>query len=390
MNKRKLYVSFKFCTLIACTIVTFLGCSRLNNLKESIQRRFQNTQKAEPGGTDSKASMSYFEVKRGPIEDRVELRGKLLASERVEIRADKRVRLNAPKVKIYEKVKRGQIIFTVDTKDFETKRTETKERLDQLKVDLAAADAQLVYAVKQNDRKKLLVQKGISAKKELEDTEKQLVVAETSKKTKELDLRKAEREFQLAQQTVSSADVLSPIDGVVATVAPGGDEVGQGTVLAVIANPSTLSLFVNSDETYVMRMVPGFEVDIKTDSVPVNIFKGKVKSSSISAQSDVLLKSYETQIEVDPKLISSLGLKDGFEATMIGIFAKKESALTVPISAVKASGRENYVQIATKKGGSYTARSVKTGLKTDLEIEVLSGLSEGDVIAVVSKEQESL
>ena len=377
--------------------VTLGSCQKVSLMKQSVSSWFGSDQKPIAAAKNTQGTPalntsngSFFKIKRSTLRDQLELRGSLRASERVEVRSDKRVRIGPAQVKLYATVKTGQLLFEVDTKDLKTKQAETKERLEQVKIDLQASKSQLEFSKKQYERKKSLAKKGIAPQKELDDAEKQYDQAKTAIQTKELDLRKNEREYATASSTVTTANIVAPIDGIVSTVVNGGDEINQGQLLATISNPAKLSLFVELDETVVTKMQPGFEVEIRLDAFPEKTFPGTIKSSQASATSQGLLKTYETRIDIDANQTKSLSIRDGYEGTMIATFGKRDLTLTVPIGAIKQSGPDSYLLIAASMGGSVSARPVKTGLKTVSEIEIIEGAKEDELVFAAIKEEKKL
>ena len=59
---------------------------------------------------------------------------------------------------------------------------------------------------------------------------------------------------------------------------------------------------------------------------------------------------------------------------------ESENALTVPVTAIRSDTEGSYVYV--KSGNDVQKAYVKTGISTDKEIEITSGLSEGDQIVV--------
>lgn len=376
--------------MIGSCLLATASCARINALKKNIVGRFTSKQITPP--PDAKVTdpqkMAFFTAKKGRIANIHEIRGKLQAGEKIEIRASKRIRIGPAKFKLYEKIKRGDVLFAVDTKELETKREESKERVEQLKVDIQSANASLEFARKQLDRKKVLVAKGISAQKELDEAQKAFVSAETQQKTKDLELRKADRELLNATETVETANIISPMDGIVTSIVPGGDEVNQSQSVAAVANPASLLLSVEVGEAVVSLLKKGTTVAIKFDAVPDRAVQGKIKTSIASVKQSGISKTYEVQIEIDSAEVKTLNLRDGYEAMMTASFGEKSNVVAVPLSAIKMNGNESFVLVASAKGSIPAARAVKIGMRTELEAEVVEGVREGDIVAVFSSDGE--
>ena len=337
------------------------------------------------GGESSERKMqwSYFQVKKTAIYDEAKFDGKLEASERIEIRSDKRLRLGPAKFKVADHVKRGDVLFVVDTKELTDKKVQSKDRVTQLNIDIKSSKSQFSFAEKQLERKSGLVKKGIAAQKELEEAQKAFVSAESDLKTKELELRKAERELAAASDMVATANVVSPIAGIIASIIPGGDEANQGQTLAVVSNPTELLLSGSVDESKVTKLKVGLKVEVTIEAIQGKVIQGVVKSiESVAQQGGSLVNSYKVSVAIAPELVKSLNLKDGYSARIRAVFSSRDHALVVPRSAIKLNGKDTYAMFADGRDQTPTARAVKIGIQTELETEIQQGLKEGDFIAV--------
>ncbi len=377
---------------LSAVVLIAPACSKLNSLKATVGHRLglsdgkaSSTSQEKDTVSSKDLIYSYFPAKKTTISDSIVFDGKLEAAEKVELRADKRMRLGPAKFKVGEQVKRGSILFVVDTKELEQKRVESKERVDQLNVDIKSSRAQFAFAAKQLERKTGLVKKGIAAQKELEEAEKAFVAAEADLKTKELELRKAERELATAAESVTAANIVSPIDGIIASTSNGGDDVNQGQQLALVANPRELAVSIQVDEIRVTKFKIGQSVDITIDAVQGKSFKGLIKSIDASSQRGGAMSQYNVSVSLPAETVKSNGLRVGYSAKISAVFSAKENAIVVPRAALKQEGSQYFVLVADGRGKTPTAKAVKIGVQTDLEAEVSVGIKAGDFVVVSQK-----
>lgn len=372
--------------VLGIAVVSFTGCSRLASIQAKVSSFFGGKSDAKLGGgeaSERKMQWSYFQVKKTAIYDEAKFDGKLEASERIEIRSDKRLRLGPAKFKVADHVKRGDVLFVVDTKELTDKKVQSKDRVTQLNIDIKSSKSQFSFAEKQLERKSGLVKKGIAAQKELEEAQKAFVSAESDLKTKELELRKAERELAAASDMVATANVVSPIAGIIASIIPGGDEANQGQTLAVVSNPTELLLSGSVDESKVTKLKVGLKVEVTIEAIQGKVIQGVVKSiESVAQQGGSLVNSYKVSVAIAPELVKSLNLKDGYSARIRAVFSSRDHALVIPRSAIKLNGKDTYAMFADGRDQTPTARAVKIGIQTELETEIQQGLKEGDFIAV--------
>jgi macrolide-specific efflux system membrane fusion protein len=368
------------------SLMVFCGCENIQNLKAGFnkwRKSEEPTKVAQEGSmTDAEPGAGeYFPVQKVTLKDSVSKRGVLSASERVDIRADKNLKLGSAKVETFAKVKKGQLLFEVDTKEIVAKQIESKERLEQAKIDLDSAKTQLGFLTKQLDRKKVLAQKGITPKKELEDTEQEFEQADTAVQTKELDLKKAARENAEANAAMTSANIISPIDGIVSKIDQGAKDVSEGHVLATISNMNSLSIYVVVDESMITRMPVGFPVEVSLDALQGKVITGVVKSAAKS-QSSAFSNNFEVKVDLPEDATKGENLNDGFEASVTAVFEERKEVLAIPKAAIKQSGDGTFVLVAKSLGGRPSPRKAKIGLQTELEAEVIEGLSIGEYVVV--------
>jgi HlyD family secretion protein/macrolide-specific efflux system membrane fusion protein len=83
-----------------------------------------------------------------------------------------------------------------------------------------------------------------------------------------------------------------------------------------------------------------------------------------------------------------LEIKPGMTANTVIETAKKENVLKIPSRAVLMEKNASYVRVLKNaKTAAFEKRPVQTGLRnSDGEIEILSGLKEGEIVITFIKE----
>ena len=120
-------------------------------------------------------------------------------------------------------------------------------------------------------------------------------------------------------------------------------------------------------------MKKGLPVEVRISSYKDKIFYGEVDfvSSRINADTRSLL----SRIKIENK---SLELISGSLLEVVVKFNLRDG-LSVPDTSVKVEGDKSYVyKIDNQNIANKT--EVKTGLRTDKNIEIISGLNEGDIV----------
>lgn len=211
-----------------------------------------------------------------------------------------------------------------------------------------------------------------------------------------LSLKQAELDYQ--QKLLQKEDLIykAPIDGEVLELnIKEGDELTQGTNansstsnsgLLTIADFSKIKIVVPVDELDVVKIKPGFNVNITFDALGDKVFKGIVeKVSNIgTVKNDVT--TYDVTIVAD----KIEGIKNGMNANVEIIVDKKENVLLLPQMAVKSVNGKYFVYVSennsnrdVKNGQSRdNMKEIKIGISNNNFVEVLEGLKEGDVVLI--------
>jgi hypothetical protein len=85
--------------------------------------------------------------------------------------------------------------------------------------------------------------------------------------------------------------------------------------------------------------------------------------------------------------IPDFSLKDGLSATVNILVQQQNNVLLIPNRAISRQGRNSVVQLV--KGTTTEAVAIQTGISDSTNTEVISGLNEGDRIALPSSSSSS-
>jgi len=163
--------------------------------------------------------------------------------------------------------------------------------------------------------------------------------------------------------------VRSGIDGVVLRrdVEP-GDLASPGRVLMTLGDPSRIWITATIDERDVARIQPGQEALMASDAWPGRVLRGHVRE--VTPGGDPEQRAFRARIVTDGALALPLGLT--LEVNIVTRRAQR--ALLVPASAIE----EGKVWIV--RGHRVHAKTVRTGITGTDEVQILSGLSRGDMV----------
>jgi RND family efflux transporter MFP subunit len=154
-----------------------------------------------------------------------------------------------------------------------------------------------------------------------------------------------------------------------------GAYVSPSSAILRLIDDSEAKVVINAVEEDVPWIKNGANAEVTVDAWPGRSFAAKVKR--ISPSIDRNSRTAAVEIILPNK---SGDLRTGMTARVRLTVAHKEQALTLPASAVKSDSGVTFVMLKT--GETPERREVQTGIKTAELVEILSGLSEGDVAIV--------
>jgi len=240
-----------------------------------------------------------------------------------------------------------------------------------VQVEISDAELALVYATLED------------AKVALEDAQAALEIVQAGPSALQSPLATLGPEMarlESARRKVEDTRLTAPADGVVTALNfQEGEVVRPGVPVAVVSNLTALEAEVNLDETDVSRVQVGMTVFVSVDAFPDQQLSGQVTEIAPSAnvQSGVVL--YPVTIQLDP---TELPLRSGMTVNVAFPIEQRTDTLLVPLRAVETEGGQAYVTRVTASGREAERVAVTLGLITDTQVEILSGLEEGDVVTV--------
>lgn len=167
--------------------------------------------------------------------------------------------------------------------------------------------------------------------------------------------------------------------GSVSSASSGTTTTSVETVSAfVIANGDKMKVTMNVDELDIGSMQEGLSAEITLDAVEGETFTGEITSVSggASASNGVAQYPVEITFEKTEEMLS------GMNASVAVIVEQAENVLIVPLAAVTDMGDKAYVYTGyDESSGEFTGQTeVTLGLSDENNVEIKSGLSEGDSI----------
>jgi len=290
------------------------------------------------------------------------LSGKVKPREEINVVPKIPGKASAVNVKVGQRVKNGDILFTVDDSDI-------RQQVSQAESALRIAESSYINAKKNFENTAQLYELGGVSKLTYETTESSFKVAEEQFKS-------AQAAYQLAKSQLDNTVVRSPIDGIVAAVnASAGEMVSSAVPAVTIVDISSVTVDINVPETMVNKIKKGDDVDIIVSAVSGEALKGIIES--ISPTANAMTQSYPVSITIPNE---NEVLKGGMFAEVRLKADTAKDVLAVPLSAVVEERDKKYVYVAD--GDRARKREVQTGLASEESIQIISGLNENESVIV--------
>lgn len=248
-----------------------------------------------------------------------------------------------------QSVKKGQLVATIDN--------------NVLKESLAEIKHQLELAVTLYNKQKTLWDQQIG-------TEVQFLQAKANKES--LEKRIVTMDAQLAM-----SKVYAPISGTVEKVLLKAGEVGSpGVAIAQIVNVGDLKITAKIADTYVGSVKQGASMTVKFPDINKEL---KTRISVVNALVDPITRTFGIEANI-PNLGGNL--KPNQVAIVNINDLTKANSLVVNQSIIQKTELGDIVYVAVTENGKKIARSkvVKTGISYNGNIEILEGLTAGDLV----------
>lgn len=183
-----------------------------------------------------------------------------------------------------------------------------------------------------------------------------------------------------ARVRLAETEIRAPVAGLVSDRAV---EVGQsviggtsssGTSVITLAVVEPLLAKVMVDEADIASVRSGLEAEVTADALPDKTFPARVQAVSPNAQVENNVVQYEVILRLTG---ATTGLRLGMTVDADLILMKRDDVLTVPRDAVR--GDESKMVLVVKDG-ELSPTAVQVGGSDGRNVEITSGLAEGQII----------
>lgn len=199
----------------------------------------------------------------------------------------------------------------------------------------------------------------------------------------------ANSKIESTKSSMNNYTITAPISGtVIRKNMKAGDKItskGSGDgVMAVIYDLSSITFSMSIDELDISKVKTGQTVQITAEAAGDASFRGIVENVSLESANNNGITTYPVSVTVkDPK-----GLLPGMNVNGKILLEESKNALVIPAASLMR-GNVVYVKDPSVKAAQgevpagFREVTVETGIMNDEQVEVTSGLAEGDEVYLV-------
>jgi RND family efflux transporter MFP subunit len=310
---------------------------------------------------------------RGDVAAHLTVVGNLIGLQTVDIAPRTGGRLLSVNVQLGDRVRRGQILAKVEDREIVEQVRAAEASQEVAKATIRQREADLKVSELNFERSKNLFGRQLLAKQALDDAESRYMAAVAQTDLSRAQLLQNEARLQELRINLQHTSVASPVDGYVGkrNVDPGA-MVNTNTAIASVVDISRLRLVVNVVEKDLRLVNAGDVADVEVDAYPGDKFKGKI--ARVSPVLDPATRTAAMEVEIPN---ADHKLKPGMYARINLTVEERKNALVAPKNAVIDFENKRGVWMPNEQKRA-TFMPVTLGIEGPEQIEILSGLKEGD------------
>lgn len=294
-------------------------------------------------------SVKLVEADYTSISKATPMSGRISAVEEAAIYPMGQGQVTAVHVKVGDYVKKGTLLFNIDSGMVSGTYTQAKTAYDVAKTSY--------------NNMAILYKEGAISKSDFDAAKVQYTSAQSA--------------YQLAAEQMSNYNVTAPIDGYVTSMNVSvGNMASSSQMAASISNTDALQIETNASEYVAGLLHVGDEVEVTLTSAPGKVYVGKVET--LSPAPALGTYTYPVTIALD----NSKGELMSGQFAEVSIKAEEsKNAICVPSKAVIMKNGETIV-VVVNENQTATYKPVEIGIDNGEMVEIVKGIEKGEKIAI--------
>ena len=374
--------------------------------------------KAEKQEQKTATNVTVSEAKISSIESTVSYTGEVKAASSASVSPKASGEIKAVYAEIGDFVKAGAVLMKIDSSSYQLSYNQAKAAYNsavaaynnvkngsnaqtQVSMNQNLSNAQSAYDTARDNynRQKSLFDIGAISQVALDAAKTQLdnasVALETAKASANLSANviepqseasakaavdQAKAAVDLAANSLANCTVTAPISGYISSKnASVGQTAAQGMEVFGIKNSDSVDVEINVTESVIGSLSVGTSAKIDIKSAKIEGADGVV--SVLGEAKNDTTGMYPVKVSINN---ADGKIKVGMMADVSLVTDKVDGVLTISQNSVLKSGDKEYVYVAD--GKKAVKKDIETGITDGKNVEVLSGISEGDKVITDGKE----
>lgn len=289
-------------------------------------------------------------------------------------------------------VKAGQVLATLDCAQQSAALQSARTDRDATAAALADLQVQLANAERELTRAKNLREAGVNSQQALDTAQTTADSLRSRIALTREQTRAAESRIRVAQEDVENCTVRAPFDGkvvskdaqrgeIVSPVSAGGGFTRTG--IATVVDMKSIEVEVDVNESYIARVRPGQRAVSTLDAYPDWQIPSTVRTVIPTAdRQKATVKVRVAFDQLDPKILPDMGVKVAFLDNEPARAKGKgtEAKAIVAKTAVHTENGKPVVFLVKDK--TLERRAVTLGVERGSDVEIMAGVSPGDMLVV--------
>ena len=321
---------------------------------------------------DEAIKLTVFSPKIQQFNPKLNLHGELVAKDDVAVTSALQGQQIAQiLVEVGESVQKGQILALLDNAGVKAKFDQQTAALEAAKQNLNSAKAAFSEASSALKRAKDLAAKKAISSQELEQANAKEASARANLNSAKAQISQIDAQIAEAKDQLGKASVIAPVRGVVTAKKAQIGALTSGEALFNIAKDGVIELSADADAAELAQIEVGMSAQAQIYGVKEAV-NGKVRLVPVSVDTSSRLGKVKISLDGGAKFIGS------YAKAVIDL--PEFRALALPAQAVSFTEAGAFATLI--KDGKAQKRKIQTGLRENGLVQVISGVSEGDEVAL--------
>ena len=339
--------------------------------EQSVRQDRQNPD-AEEKQNDEAIKLTVVSPKIQQFNPKLNLHGELVAKDDVAVgSALQGQQISEVLVEVGENVQKGQILALLDNAGVKAKFDQQTAALEAAKQNLNSAKAAFSEASSALKRAKSLAAKKAISSQELEQASTKEASARANLNSAKAQISQIDAQISEAKDQLAKASIVAPVSGAVTAKKVQIGALTSGEALFNIAKDGIIELSADADAKELAQIRVGMSAQAQIYGVKEAV-NGKVRLVPVSVDTSSRLGKVKISLDGGAKFIGS------YAKAVIDL--PEFSALALPAQAVSFTEAGAFATII--KDGKAQKRKIQTGLRANGLVQVISGVSEDDEVAL--------